>query len=138
MLEPVAEYARALEGVRDVIQIPSLDRKIRDVLCAFSLKHRGYDLLVLPFPAPRWQYAAIASAIRATRTVLHDYGGASRLLAARAGATLVPLRGEPGVEENQRLALAAGLAASAEVENTISSIREAAMSGAHTGAINLH
>jgi len=109
MLDPVAEYARALDGVRDVVHIPLLDGRVRDVLCALSLRHRNYDLLVLPFPATRWQYTVLSCTIGARQLVMHNYGGSSAFLGQHRSATLVALRGGHRVWENQRLAAAAGL-----------------------------
>ncbi|MHB8148108.1 MAG: glycosyltransferase family 9 protein, partial [Vulcanimicrobiaceae bacterium] len=140
MLDPVAEYARALDEVRDVIHIPLLDGNFRDILCMFSLRHRSYDLVIVPFPATRWQYAAVAWSIRATRTVIHDYGGSSRYFAKLARATAVPLRGGHRAWENHRLAAAAGLRPGDDISYVIpsawrSSHRDENLLGVHAGTM---
>jgi ADP-heptose:LPS heptosyltransferase len=109
MLAPVGEYASALGPIRDVIEVP-LQPRAGDGLRAFRrLRSRRYDVCVLPFPATRWQYAAVARAIRAKRLFMHEYGGISSVIARAGRNSRVPLRGGHRIAENLRLARALGL-----------------------------
>jgi ADP-heptose:LPS heptosyltransferase len=109
MHPPVSEYLRALGIVRTVVELP-LRPSPTDVLRAIgALRRNRYDACILPFPATRWQYAAIARGAGASRLYLHDYGGSASLIARTARNVRVPLRGGHRLAENLRLARAAGL-----------------------------
>lgn len=106
MHEPVRDYARALGVVRDILELP-LRPRIPDVLAAMGdARRRGYDLCVVPFPATRWQYMAIARGAGAKELAAHDYGGAVSALARTGTSRLVKLRGGHRMAENLRLARA--------------------------------
>lgn len=109
MHPPVSDYVRALGIVRDVVQLP-LRLGVADTLPpAMQLRKRRYDLCLLPFPATRWQYAAIARAVGSKRLCMHEYGGLASLIARSGPNRLVPLRGGHRIAENYRLARAMGL-----------------------------
>ncbi len=111
---PVTEYARALGVITDVVELP-LRPGPSEILRRISpLRKLRYDLCILPFPATRWQYALVARAIGAKRLYLHEYGGASSLIARTARSTRIPLRGGHRIAENHRLARAIGLQSSKE------------------------
>ncbi len=109
MLRPVAEYAAALEGVRRVENLPLLSDVARSLWPLLQLRHRRYDLCILPFPATRWQYAAVARFIGAKRTVSHRYGGLSSLILSAPAVIQVDLAGGHRLWENDRLADACAL-----------------------------
>jgi ADP-heptose:LPS heptosyltransferase len=109
MLDPVARYARALPGIGDVEYFDLLAGQGGALPSAWRLRRRRYDVVVLPFPATRWQYHALALAAGAKRIASHDYGGLARVLDTMGNATLVPLAGGHRVSENIRLARAIGL-----------------------------
>ncbi|MFY9719005.1 MAG: glycosyltransferase family 9 protein [Candidatus Cybelea sp.] len=112
--DPVTEYLYALGIVGDVAQLP-LRPTPRDLLRALSrLRPRRYDVCVLPFPATRWQYAALARGAGAKRLYLHEYGGAATLVARTTRNDRVALRGGHRIAENWRLARAMGLEAGSE------------------------
>src|SRR5581483_347179 len=112
MHPPVTEYVRALEIVRDVVQLP-LRPGVADTLPpVMQLRKRRYDRCILPFPATRWQYAAIARGVASKQLCMHDYRGLANLIARSGGHLLVPLRGGHRIAENFRLALAMGLSRS--------------------------
>lgn len=108
MLGPVTEYARGLGLFCRVRELPLLKDR-RAIGSLFALRRERYDLICLPAPAPRWQYAAVAWAIGANKAVMHRYGGLSGLIARHARAVLVPLRGGHRIAENVRLVEALGL-----------------------------
>lgn len=109
MHSPVSDYLRALRIVDNITELP-LRPTVSDVLAAIAkLRPRRYDLCILPFPATRWQYAAIARGAGAKRLCLHDYGGTASLIARTTRSVCVGLRGGHRVAENLRLARAAGL-----------------------------
>lgn len=113
MHPPVSEYLRAIGIVRNVTQLP-IRPNARDALRALrELRPRRYDLAVLPFPATRWQYQALARGAGAKQLFVHSYGGAADAIAATARGTLVAMRGGHRIAENQRLARAIGLQAGA-------------------------
>jgi hypothetical protein len=106
MHPPVSDYLRALGIVRDVVELP-LRPSPRDVLRnVASLRRRSYDTCVLPFPATRWQYTIIARGVGARQLWLHEYGGASTLIACTTRNGRVALRGGHRLAENLRLASA--------------------------------
>ncbi len=109
MLEPVAQYARSLPMVERVDHFDLHTDRLGAVHAAFRLRRRRYDLALLPFPATRWEYHALALAVRPRRLVTHRYGGAAEMLDRMQAATLVELRGGHRAVENSRLARAAGL-----------------------------
>ena len=78
MHPPVSDYLRALGIVSDDYRAsappdgaPTYSRAIAQV------RPRRYDICILPFPATRWQYAALARGAGAKQLVLHEYGGAA-------------------------------------------------------------
>ncbi|HXW76003.1 MAG TPA: glycosyltransferase family 9 protein [Candidatus Eremiobacteraceae bacterium] len=109
MLESVAEYARALDGIGDVEFFDLMAGQGRAMPSALRLRRNKYDLAIVPFPAARWQYHALALASAPASLVTHDYGGSARALAGVAHARLVALEGGHRIWENMRLARAAGL-----------------------------
>lgn len=110
MHEPVSEYARALGAVRDIYELP-LRPRVADVARAtLRVRRNRYDLCVVPFPATRWQYMAIARGAGARRLASHVYGGLVDAVARTGRVTLVPLRGGHRLAENLRLARALGAA----------------------------
>jgi ADP-heptose:LPS heptosyltransferase len=111
MHPPVSEYLRALGVVRDVVELPLRPRAAEVLRSLALLRRRGYETCFLPFPATRWQYAAIARGAGAKRLVMHEYGGSASAIARTSGNTRVPLRGGHRLAENLRLARAAGLPA---------------------------
>lgn len=109
MHPPVTEYLGALGIVGDVTQLP-LFPTTRDALRALSrLRPRRYGICVLPFPATRWQYAALARGAGAKRLYLHEYGGAATAIARTTRNVRVVLRGGHRLAENWRLARAMGV-----------------------------
>lgn len=108
MLEPVAEYARNLPMVDRVEHFDLNAGGGAALRAARMMRRRRYDLTLLPFPATRWQYHALALAVGAKRFVTHRYGGAAQLLDRMQRTTLVDLWGGHRAAENQRLAHAAG------------------------------
>ncbi|HKW44506.1 MAG TPA: glycosyltransferase family 9 protein [Candidatus Eremiobacteraceae bacterium] len=109
MLDPVAEYARSLPMVERVDQFDLNAGRGEAVRAARTLRARRYDIALLPFPATRWEYHALARAIGAKRLVTHRYGGFAEILDRTQHVTLVDLAGGHRAAENQRLAHAAGL-----------------------------
>ncbi|MBV9233395.1 MAG: hypothetical protein JO030_05075 [Candidatus Eremiobacteraeota bacterium] len=111
---PVTEYVESLGAARDVVELP-LRPTPRDLLGVIArLRRRRYQHCILPFPATRWQYAAVARAVGARRLWMHEYGGVSSALAATTANARVPLRGGHRLAENLRLARAMGLRETAE------------------------
>lgn len=109
MHPPVTQYLRALGVVGDVAQLP-LRPSPRDAFETLArLRPREYDLCVLPFPATRWQYAALARGAGARILYLHEYGGAASAIARTGNNVRVALRGGHRLAENWRLARAIGL-----------------------------
>lgn len=109
MHSPVREYLEELGIVRNVTQMP-LRPGVRDALAAIGELHpRRYDLALLPFPATRWQYQALARGASARMLVAHEYGGAADLIVRSQRNHRVALRGGHRIAENLRLAQAAGL-----------------------------
>jgi ADP-heptose:LPS heptosyltransferase len=109
MLNPVAEYARSLGYARRVISAPLLDLSPAAIAETLKLRRERYQAMFIPFPAARWQYAAVAAAIGSRNTWVHRYGGASSAIASLSGMHQIPLEGGHRFSENQRLAQAAGL-----------------------------
>jgi ADP-heptose:LPS heptosyltransferase len=109
MLDPVARYARALHGIGDVEHFDLFAGQGGALPSVWRLRKRRYDVAVLPFPATRWQYHALALAAGAKHLATHDYGGVARVLDRLGRATLVPLAGGHRIAENARLARAVGL-----------------------------
>jgi ADP-heptose:LPS heptosyltransferase len=105
MLGSVREYAEALGTFERVVQLPLL-RSPAAALSLLGMRGR-YDRVIVPFPATRWQYAAVAAAAGG-RIAIHDYGGASRRIASLSRPILVALEGGHRVSENARLARACG------------------------------
>ncbi len=109
MHRPVSEYLGELGCVGEVFELP-LRPTPRDVLAQLAqLRKRHYDASILPFPATRWQYAAIARGAGAKKLWMHDYGGAASAIARTARNGRVGLRGGHRLAENLRLASALGL-----------------------------
>jgi ADP-heptose:LPS heptosyltransferase len=140
MHPPVTEYLRALGLVRNVTQLP-LRPTPSDALTALSeLRPRRYDLCILPFPATRWQYAALARGAGAKQLYLHEYGGAASLIARTTRSERVALRGGHRLAENLRLARAARLSEGSDdltywVPESWKSARIAGMLGIHPGSM---
>ncbi len=109
MLEPVSEYARALDAIENVVEMPLLEKASRSLKPLLRLRATRYDLCVLPFPATRWQYAFVARCVNTRRLATHEYGGASSGIARTGRNMRVPLRGGHRIAENLRLARALGL-----------------------------
>jgi ADP-heptose:LPS heptosyltransferase len=106
---PVTEYVRALGIANEIIELP-LRPSTMQMLAQFRRLHkRRYDCCILPFPATRWQYAFVARGAGAARLYVHEYGGASSIIARTTRGTLVPLRGGHRISENLRMARALGL-----------------------------
>ena len=111
---PVTEYVRALGTARDVVELPLRPRPAELLRVVAGLRRRRYDRCILPFPATRWQYAAVARAAGGRRLWMHEYGGASSAIAATTAGACVPLRGGHRLAENLRLARAMALGEAAE------------------------
>jgi ADP-heptose:LPS heptosyltransferase len=109
MHEPVSEYLRALQIVRDIAELPLRPSALDALRCAAALRPRRYDASILPFPATRWQYALIARAVGAKHLWMHEYGGAATAIGRTTRSTRVALRGGHRLAENWRLARALGL-----------------------------
>lgn len=109
MLAPVTEYARSIKRFEHVIELRLLQSPARCIGPLLQLRKERYDLVVLPFPATRWQYAFVAYVIHGKSTIMHHYGGLSSVLAKLVGAAEIPLRGGHRAYENARLAKAAGV-----------------------------
>jgi hypothetical protein len=72
MHPPVSDYLRALGVVDTITELP-IRPKAADVLAAIAkVRPRRYDICILPFPATRWQYAAIARGAGAKQLFLHN------------------------------------------------------------------
>ena len=137
MLDPVAEYATALDGVDNVYSTHLLERfEFRRLL---SLRRNCYDKIIVPFPATRWQYAALASALGASQLWIHDYGGTSKAIAVLAGARFVRLMGGHRLAENVRLARAMGLNSADELCYVVPAAwrapRQNRLVGVHSGSM---
>ena len=104
MLESVAEYARSTGVFEHVYNRQLLDNLRSSIPKIFELRRERYDFAIVPFPATRWQYAAVATAVGARVIYAHDYGGSSRNIFLAANAKLVSLRGGHRIAENKRLA----------------------------------
>jgi len=109
MLAAVAEYARALPMVDHVEHFDLHAGRSGALGAAQRLRRRRYDVSILPFPATRWEYHALAIAIGAKRLVTHEYGGTAQFLDGLSRHTIVKLRGGHRAAENARLARAIGL-----------------------------
>ena len=108
---PVREYVQALGIVRDVVELPLRPSVLDAVREVSDLRRHRYDLCILPFPATRWQYTAVARGVGAKRLALHEYGGAASGIARTTPNLRVRLRGGHRIAENLRLARAIGLSA---------------------------
>lgn len=139
MLPAVTEYARALTVFRDVFELPLLSQPRAAAGPLWRLRMRRYDIVVVPFPAARWQYAAIARLIATKRLAMHDYGGISRVLIGGCQPPPVPLRGGHRAAENKRLAQALGLPIFDDfryvVPESWRAHRRQAVLGMHTGTM---
>lgn len=140
MHPPVREYLEDLGIVRRVTQLP-LRPGVRDALRAvMALRPRRYDLAILPFPATRWQYQALARGAGARLLVAHEYGGAADLIVRTQRNRRIPLRGGHRIAENMRLARAAGLTAGPDdleywMPDAWSAQRIARLLGVHPGSM---
>ncbi len=108
MLGPVTEYALGLEVFGSVWELQLL-RDRRSISSLFALRRERFDLVCVPAPAPRWQYAAVAWAIGGKRTIMHSYGGLSSRIARLGKIEQVPLRGGHRIAENVRLLESLGM-----------------------------
>lgn len=114
MHPPVSEYLRELGCVTEVFELP-LRPTPRDVLARLVLlRARRYDVSILPFPATRWQYAAIARGAGAKKLAMHEYGGAASAIAGTTRNVRVSLHGGHRLAENLRLAGSLGLPGGSE------------------------
>jgi ADP-heptose:LPS heptosyltransferase len=111
MHAPVSEYLRALGIVAGIEELPLRPTVIDTLRRVAALRPRRYDLSILPFPATRWQYAAIARAVGARALWMHEYGGAAGAIARWARGGRIALRGGHRLAENLRLARALGVTA---------------------------
>jgi ADP-heptose:LPS heptosyltransferase len=109
MLQPVAQYARALPAVDEVDYFDLFAGQAKALPAVARRRRRKYDIGILPYPATRWQYHALLAACGPKKIASHDYGGLARLFDSFAHPTLVPLRGGHRIRENARLAAAIGL-----------------------------
>jgi ADP-heptose:LPS heptosyltransferase len=140
MHPPVREYLEELAIVRNVTELP-LRPGVRDAMHAVAeLRPRRYDLAILPFPATRWQYQALARGAGARVLVAHAYGGAADLIVRSQRSRRVPLRGGHRIAENLRLAQAAGLTGSSNdleywVPDAWRAERTAGLLGVHPGSM---
>jgi len=140
MLAPVAEYATALGVFGRVFHVPLLENGAA-AGAIVELRRRHYKLVLIPAPAPRWQYAATAWAIGGETTIIHRYGGSSSAIARLARFTEVPLRGGHRIAENMRLAEAAGLRCTGDASYLVpaawkSAKRDSELLGLHTGSMS--
>lgn len=103
MLGAVAVYARALDIVSSVFEVPLLDSPLKAIPTLLHLRSTKYDEVYVPFPATRWQYAFVARLMAAGVLVMHDYGGLASILARAGRARLLPLQGGHRAAENLRL-----------------------------------
>src|SRR4029077_6020150 len=104
---------------------------------ALALRPRRYDIVLLPFPAARWQYHALALAVGGKRLVTHRYGGAAQILDRPHPTTFVDLKGGHRAAENQRLVSAAGFVGGLHYvvpESWFSPARRGLL-GVHTGTM---
>ncbi len=138
MLRPVAEYASDVGLFRSVINLPLLE-SAGGVRALFALRKKRYDVVVVPAPAARWQYAAVAFAAGGRRTFVHQYGGAFSLIARLGRMTQVPLRGGHRIAENLRLLDALGIRRGSSTYEVPSSWRarqrRAELVGFHAGSM---
>jgi ADP-heptose:LPS heptosyltransferase len=105
----VREYLQALGIVRNITDVPPRPG-VRNALRAVNeVRPRRYDLAILPFPATRWQYQAMARGANARLLVTHAYGGVADLIVATQRSRRIALRGGHRIAENLRLAQAAEL-----------------------------
>jgi ADP-heptose:LPS heptosyltransferase len=139
MLKPVTEYASCLGMFHRVRELPLLTDwgSLRSV---FALRRERYDLVCVPAPAPRWQYAAVAWMARGATTAMHHYGGFSARIARAAKMVLVPLRGGHRIAENMRLLEALGMHCD-DMSYLVPTSwrceqREPLLLGLHTGSMN--
>src|SRR5580704_2823091 len=138
--EPVSEYTRALGVMRDVVQLPLQTSPAQMLAHLLRLRRRRYDLSILPFPATRWQYAVVARGVGAKSLWMHEYGGASSIIARTTRNTRVPLRGGHRIAENLRLARSLGLRSGEDdleywVPHAWRSDRVAGVLGIHPGSM---
>jgi ADP-heptose:LPS heptosyltransferase len=114
MHPPVSDYLRALGIVENVTQLPLRPTAVDALTALRELRPRRYDICILPFPATRWQYAALARGAGAKKLYLHEYGGSARFIARTGPNVSVALRGGHRLAENLRLARAIGLTAGSD------------------------
>lgn len=105
-LPPVTQYARALNAFERVEEVPFFSDPLRAAWHTATRVRTRYDAVIVPFPATRWQYWAVATAFAPSPVYIHDYSGLVRLI---PGARLVPLRGGHRISENRRLGASMGL-----------------------------
>jgi ADP-heptose:LPS heptosyltransferase len=108
MLRPVTEYASAL-GVFENVHESRFLQEPRSPWSVLALRRRRYDLVCVPAPATRWQYAALAFLVGGKITILHRYGGLSSAIARAGGMRQVSLCGGHRMSENRRLVESLGL-----------------------------
>jgi len=138
MLQPVAQYARALPGVDEVDSFDLFAGQGKALPAVMRRRRRRYDIGILPYPATRWQYHALLAACGPRKIASHDYGGAARLIDSFADPTLVALGGGHRIHENARLAAAIGLASATSsylLPADWRSERRGGLLGVHTGTM---
>ena len=105
MLAPVREYANELGVFEAVRHLPLLS--MSPLGAAVSLCRRRdqrYDYVILPYPAGRWQYHAVAQLVKARDRVTHRYPSLGlRFLRAVMRTKAVALCGGSRVRENLNL-----------------------------------
>jgi len=109
MLDAVAVFAEQLNIFDHVVNVPLLTNQLGSIRGVLQLWSKNYDVVVLPFPATRWQYALLGRIVARNILVMHDYGGMSSIIARTGRSTLQILRGGHRIAENGRLASAMGL-----------------------------
>ena len=140
MLEPVRDYADALGCFSRIDHFDLFDAAAGSSALAVAgrLRRRRYDIAMLPFPATRWQYHALAAVAGAKSLATHDYGGVAAFLDRLIRANLVALEGGHRIWENVRLARAIGLREAAPLVLVPDAWRrphEAGLVGLHPGTM---
>lgn len=111
MLAPVKEYANALDVFETVHHVPLLTLKPYEAFQRLTAVRRsGFDNVVVPYPAGRWQYHAVARLLSRGEIVTHRYPSALVKLLLISGSSLTTdLSGKHRVHENLRLLSVLGI-----------------------------
>jgi heptosyltransferase-3 len=138
MLAPVTEYLGALNEVDEVVEVPLLTQPRAGLAGLIALRRRSYELVVVPFPAARWEYAFAAAVVGGRRTLIHRYRGAASSLMGLVRATQIPLRGGHKIFENVRLAdtIAPDSGTSYLIPSAWQCERIPGLLGIHSGSMN--